>query len=41
MKLLLDQGFPRMAAELQRVAGFDTLHVGDVGYATATDAAIL
>ncbi len=41
MKLLLDQGLPRTAAELLRVAGFDTLHVGDVGYATATDAAIL
>jgi predicted nuclease of predicted toxin-antitoxin system len=33
MKLLLDQGLPRTAAELLRVVGFDTLHVGDVGLA--------
>jgi predicted nuclease of predicted toxin-antitoxin system len=41
MKLLLDQGLPRMAAELLRAFGFDTLHIGEIGYATATDAAIL
>lgn len=41
MKLLLDQGLPRTAAKLLRVAGFDTVHVGDIGYATAKDVAIL
>ena len=41
MKLLLDQGLPRTAAKLLRVAGFDTVHVGDIGYATVKDAAIL
>jgi predicted nuclease of predicted toxin-antitoxin system len=41
MKLLLDQGLPRTAAELLRSAGFDIVHVGDIGYATADDVAIL
>lgn len=41
MKLLLDQGLPRSAGELLRAAGIDALHVGDIGYAAATDAAIL
>lgn len=41
MKLLLDQGLPRSAGELLRAASIDAVHVGDNGYATATDAAIL
>jgi predicted nuclease of predicted toxin-antitoxin system len=41
MKLLLDQGLPRSAAELLRDAGIDTIHVGEIGYATASDADIL
>lgn len=41
MKLLLDQGLPRSAASLLREAGIDTVHVGDIGYATASDADIL
>jgi len=41
MKLLLDQGLPRTAAELLRTAGVDALHVGEIGYATAGDATIL
>jgi predicted nuclease of predicted toxin-antitoxin system len=41
MKLQLDQGLPRTAAELLRAAGFDTVHVGDIGYATADDTVIL
>ncbi|NTV61919.1 MAG: DUF5615 family PIN-like protein [Oscillochloris sp.] len=41
MKLLLDQGLPRSAAVLLRKAGFDTEHVGDLGYASAADSAIL
>ena len=41
MKLLLDQGLPRSAAALLCEAGIDTIHVSDIGYATATDADIL
>ena len=41
MKLLLDQGLPRSAAALLRQAGMDAVHVGEVGYATAEDEAIL
>src|SRR5687767_5948557 len=41
MKLLLDQGLPRSAAELLRDTGIDAIHVGDIDYATADDAAIL
>ncbi len=41
MKLLLDQGVPRSAARLLREAGIDTLHTGEIGYATAEDADIL
>lgn len=41
MNLLLDQGLPRGAVALLLAAGIDCLHVGDIGYATATDAAIL
>ena len=41
MKLLLDQGLPRTAAALLRQAGIDSVHVGEIGYAAATDASIL
>jgi len=41
MKLLLDQGLPRSAAKLLRETGIDTVHVSDIGYSTADDAAIL
>lgn len=41
MKLLLDQGLPRSAASLLRDAGVDAVHTGEIGYATAEDAAIL
>ena len=41
MKLLLDQGLPRSAARLLREAGIDTIHVSEIGYSTADDAAIL
>lgn len=41
MKLLLDQGLPRTAAALLRAAGLDTIHVSEIGYATAEDSVIL
>jgi predicted nuclease of predicted toxin-antitoxin system len=41
MKLLLDQGLPRSAAKLLREAGINTIHVSEIGYSTADDAAIL
>ncbi len=41
MKLLLDQGLPRSAARLLREAGTDCVHLGEIGYSTAEDAAIL
>lgn len=41
MKLLLDQGLPRSAADLLRKTGVDTVHVGEIGLAMAEDAAIL
>lgn len=41
MRLLLDQGLPLTAAGLLREAGLDAVHVGEVGMAAATDAAIL
>jgi predicted nuclease of predicted toxin-antitoxin system len=41
MKLLLDQGLPRSAAVVLQTQGIDTIHVGEIGYATAEDAAIL
>jgi predicted nuclease of predicted toxin-antitoxin system len=41
MKLLLDQGLPRSAAALLTNRGIDTIHVGDIGIATAEDAEIL
>src|SRR5581483_9438180 len=41
MKLLLDQGTPRSAAILLQQAGFDTVHTGEIGLATAEDAQII
>jgi len=41
MKLLLDQGLPRSAASLLRVAGIDTVHTGEIGLATADDETII
>lgn len=41
MKLLLDQGLPRTAAELLNRAGIDAIHVGEIGYAEAEDDMIL
>jgi len=41
MKLLLDQGLPRSLATLLREAGFDAIHVGEIGLATAEDRTIL
>lgn len=41
MKLLLDQGFPRSAAELLRDAGVNTVHVGEIGMAESDDADII
>ena len=41
MKLLLDQGLPRSAAELLSSTSVDTAHVWDIGMATAEDEAIL
>jgi predicted nuclease of predicted toxin-antitoxin system len=41
MKLLLDQGTPRRAAAWLRESGWDAVHTGEVGLATAEDAQIL
>jgi predicted nuclease of predicted toxin-antitoxin system len=41
MRLLLDQGISPVAAQLLRERGIDAVHAGEVGLATATDAAIL
>ncbi|MEW6219878.1 MAG: DUF5615 family PIN-like protein [Thermodesulfobacteriota bacterium] len=41
MKLLLDQGLARSVVALLAPDGIDAVHVADLGYATATDAAIL
>ncbi len=40
-RLLLDQGLPRSAAGILRAAGWDVVHVGECGLATATDSRIL
>lgn len=41
MKLLLDQGLPRSSVPRLVPAGFEAVHVGDVGLATADDVVIL
>jgi len=41
MKLFLDQGLPRSAAELLRAAKVDTIHAAECGLSTASDVAIL
>ena len=41
MKLLLDQGLPRSTADFLSKAGFDVLHVGNIGHASSSDASIL
>jgi predicted nuclease of predicted toxin-antitoxin system len=41
MKLLLDQGLPRSAADALREVGIDAVHVGDIGMAAALDEQII
>jgi predicted nuclease of predicted toxin-antitoxin system len=41
IRLLLDQGVPREAAQQLRSAGLDALHVGDLGMSAAADIEIL
>jgi predicted nuclease of predicted toxin-antitoxin system len=41
MKLLLDQGLPRSAADVLRARGIDAVHVAELGLSTAPDATIL
>jgi predicted nuclease of predicted toxin-antitoxin system len=41
MKLLLDQGLPQSAAQLLRNRGYDAVHTGEIGCATAEDAYLL
>jgi predicted nuclease of predicted toxin-antitoxin system len=41
MKLLLDQGTPRSAADLLRRVGFDAVHTGETGLAEAADVEII
>lgn len=41
MKLLLDQGFPPLTAELLREQGIDTIHVSEIGYSRAEDPQII
>jgi predicted nuclease of predicted toxin-antitoxin system len=41
LKLLLDQGVPRAGAARLRAAGWDVVHVGELGMAAAKDAEIL
>ena len=41
MKLLLDQGLPRTAAEALGHVGFDAVHTGAIGLAKASDEDIL
>ena len=41
MKLLLDQGVPRTAAEALGRLGFEVVHTGTIGMAKATDEDIL
>ena len=41
MKLLLDQGLPRSTIPYLSDAGIEAAHVGEIGFATASDAKIL
>jgi predicted nuclease of predicted toxin-antitoxin system len=41
LKLLLDQGLPRSAAQLLREAGYDAVHTGEIGLFKASDRTIL
>ena len=41
MKLLLDQGSPRSTSTLLCEAGFDTVHVAEIGLSTAEDIDII
>ncbi len=41
MRFLLDQGLARSAVEYLRQAGIESVHVGDLGMAAASDAMIL
>ncbi|MCC6329238.1 MAG: DUF5615 family PIN-like protein [Acidobacteria bacterium] len=41
MKFLLDQGTPRSAADILRLAGFDAVHTGETGLAEAEDSEII
>ena len=41
MKLLLDQGLPRTAAERLRARGFEAIHAGDIAMASASDSDLL
>lgn len=41
MRLLLDQGLPRTAADLLRAQGLDAIHVGEIGMAAASDPEII
>lgn len=41
LKLLLDQGLPRSAADHLRAAGLDAVHVGEIGMSRALDEEIL
>ena len=41
MRLLLDQGLPRSAAESLKRAGIDTIHVGEIELSAAKDAEII
>lgn len=40
-RILLDQGLPRSAAALLRQAGWDVIHVSEIGMSRADDADIL
>jgi predicted nuclease of predicted toxin-antitoxin system len=41
MKLLLDQGLPRSAASILREQQIETVHVGELGMASASDESII
>lgn len=41
MKVVLDQGVPRRAAAVLREAGVDTIHVSEVGLASASDVDVI